>query len=61
MMSIKWLSKSKMDIQSPKLPKDYLNLTKEEERLWNKWYQDYRRYVLKIQKEYKPKFNRYKR
>jgi hypothetical protein len=28
---------------------------------WNKWYQDYRKYVLKIPKEYKPKFNNYRR
>lgn len=30
-------------------------------RDWNNWYQEYRRYILKITKEYKPKFNKYKR
>ena len=45
-----------MDFQSPPMPKDSFNLTNEENRQWSKWYQEYRRYVLKIQKEYRPNF-----
>ena len=52
-----------MDPDSPQLPLDPFNLTPEENRQWNKWYQEYRRQVLKIEKEYRPKVKKqyYKR
>lgn len=26
---------------------------------WNKWYQEYRRYILKLPKEHKPKYKKF--